>query len=125
MNFMRCRAILAFGPLLALSACTNLGYNQREKIAVALLDQSDGQMNTEAYTAALNVRFPAGSSVDRLVDVVHKLGGNCRHSLPSEWECSVPRVGFFCAANAVGIKVSTMPSGAIEHLVASNVNVAC
>lgn len=125
MNFMRCRGILALGSLLALSACSILGYNHRDRIAVAILDQPDGQMNTEAYTAALNARFPTGSSVDRLVDVVHKLGGSCRHALPSSWECSVPRVAAFCVANALHITVSTLPSGAIEHLAASNINSAC
>ena len=114
---LRIVTTLAFVPLL-LQGCGALGYDNREKIAHAILYDEKGVFDANAFSAALIAKFAnANSPPASLIAFVESIGGKCSIS-PEEKDsmhCSIPQSGSFCVANEIQLFVTTS-NGAISNL---------
>jgi hypothetical protein len=95
-------AITAFSlSTLLLSGC----FDRTKRIATHTLIGDDGRLDIAAYTAALQSRFAAGSSVVKLTHYVNATGGTCGEPEPDKFRCEIPVRGTVCVASLIGLEV--------------------
>jgi hypothetical protein len=93
------RRVIAISLLLSLAGC----FDHRGQIAMAIL-YPPGQVTDNAFAGALLGRFPVGSPVANLRQLVESLGGSCQPAgkddypsdYPHELSCRWPEAGGVC-----------------------------
>ena len=115
------RTATIFVALVGLIGCAT---DRRKDIAFHTLFTASGQPNTEAFAAALAIRFPRGTSFSTLQSFVESLGGSCHEREPSHAWCEITTRTKLCAASMLGIDVAVQ-SGTIEAIKVSAGGLGC
>ena len=96
------RTIGIFLSCLALAACA---FDHRRQVAYELLYQEDGFESDAAFLAALNARFPRGSSLNEIERLAARMKGECHSSPPNRLICEIATRGQICAARLIRFDV--------------------
>lgn len=95
-----------------LSGCGVLGFDHSTRVARGLIYQNNGAPDYAAVTAALNARFPMGSSFSDLTVFVQSLGGECGRT----GICRIPLNGMICAYSGMWVSAARSSDGSIQHI---------
>jgi hypothetical protein len=109
-------------PLLGLYI---FSYDNSAKFAQALIFEKGD--NDQLITSVLNLRFPAGSSVnevERFVISIDKYS-RCKQGQPSKMVCSFGLQGVICSATTIEITVDMTSDEKIKDLNAKSVGNFC
>jgi len=108
--------LLGLLPLLAWASFSFFSMDQTEQLSRALLFMPGGDLNEPAINAALQAKFPAGSSVIELKQFVQALGGGCSSSAQAKWSCAITISGTLCVATKLELGLTISPSQKIQQL---------
>ena len=121
MRIFSARAIIVLClATLLLSGC----FDRTKRIATHTLIGDDGRLDVATYTAALQSRFAAGSSVVKLTHYVNATGGTCGETETDQLRCEIPVRGTVCISNFIGLDVQTN-DGLITKLTIHSGNLTC
>jgi hypothetical protein len=95
--------VMLFAFLLILGGC----FDRTKRIAIHTLLDDNGTLDKASYTAALEKRFPAGSSIAGLQRYVVAVKGTCTKTESEKYRCEIPVRGTVCYAYFIGIDVNT------------------
>ena len=107
-----------------LTGCDAFGFERTPEVTKALLSRPDGKLDEAATSAAINARFPPGSSFGDLQSFAQSLGGRCGRSQGRAW-CDIPLHGVICDTRVISLSVTARPDDSIEHIQASEVARIC
>ena len=132
--------LLALIPFAVWGGWNALSFDHSQKIAKSFLYLPNGDVNDNAFGAALSAAYPDGSTSDDLTRFVTKLGGSCfegpaintifcggpPEERPSQCatqvndtlHCDLPVSATFCAAARVGFKAHLSPDRKVSKIVA-------
>lgn len=78
--------------------------NRRTSVATHLIFGDTDHPNAVAYEAALNARFPRGTSTDLLVKFVEYQGGHCYSGHATSYLCRIPYENSICSSQLIDIR---------------------
>lgn len=81
-------------------------FDRSEEVAAGVLLDADGHLNAKAFEAALNARFPVGTSSEQLVEFIEQQRGRCYHSTGS-YMCRIPYAGGICVVGMIDVEFPT------------------
>jgi hypothetical protein len=99
-------------------------FDRTKRIATHTLIGDDGRLDIATYTAAIQSRFAAGSSVVKLTQYVNATGGTCGETETDKLRCEIPVRGTVCVANLIGLDVQTN-GGLIAKLAIHSGDLTC
>jgi hypothetical protein len=110
---MRYRAFVA-ALLIPLCGCSLLSYDNRDKVAMAVLFPHDDprrvyfseqQFDGKVFSNALLARFPVGSRKEDLKAFVESLDGRCEDPYSEGMRCVIPESGQICYQTTIELLV--------------------
>jgi hypothetical protein len=99
-------------------------YDHRGKILEAILFDKNST-DEQVFTAALAVRFPAGSNLKDFQDVIQNLEGKCEKLSNSDLLCKVPKAATMCVSSWLEFKVNILSDGKIKNVTVKDGFLAC
>jgi hypothetical protein len=117
------RLLAAAMTSLLLTSCTT--YDNKNRIAAAVLSTPDGQLDEVTLTAALNARFAPGTKSDALAKFVTSQDGRCSIVEDNEMSCTLLESGSFCVASKIGLNAKLNQDGTIRSINAKRYLVGC
>jgi hypothetical protein len=106
-----------------LTSCTT--YDNKNRIAAAVLSTPDGQLDEVTLTAALNARFAQGTKSDALARFVTAQDGRCAVLEDGEMSCTLWESGSFCFASKIGLIAKLNQNGTIHSINAKRYLTGC
>ena len=117
------RLLVAAMTSLLLTSCT--AYDNKNRIAAAVLSTPDGQLDEVTLTAALNARFAQGTKPDGLAKFVTSQEGRCSIVEDHDMSCTLLESGSFCVASKIGLVANLNQDGTIRSINAKRYLVGC
>ena len=101
---MEMKSVLAIIGIMFLTGCGLLRFDNRENIALHTLYGNNLSPEFRVFNAALETKFPMGSSQMYLVKYVELLKGTCSTTLEFIMNCTIPQTSTICLSTSIKIK---------------------
>lgn len=118
--------LLCLSVLLApLGGLWMISFSHSAKIAKAVLYDQNGNLNDQAITAALAVRFPFGAKLENVQSFVEMLDGRCVRNQGDVMHCTIVSSATLCVVATIEIMVAVSADGTIKHIAAKGKGQSC
>lgn len=104
--------------------CSLMFFDHTEKISKSILYETNGNANEAAISAALNARFPVGSSAAQVKSFFTALGGECS-TTDKAISCTITTAAAPCIGIKLYLEALLTAEGTVQDIFVKTEDVSC